>query len=124
MREKTEEIFLDALEQIRPSLDDYINRRINHMNFARIVFWLCVKSREDSFFYARELSGFIKLSLGRVHHILTELVENKILSKRFPTDNLTEFWFVKDKEIPVIHKYFDKAKKTLKLKVSMQAEKQ
>ncbi len=124
MEEKTEEIFLDALEQIEPSMDDFINRRINHMNFARIVFWLCVKSRTESFFYARELSKFIRLSLGRVHHILTELVENKILRKRFPTDNLTEFWFVKNKEVPVIHDYFNKAQKTLKLKVSMKTEDQ
>lgn len=118
-KENIEEILLDALEGIVPTIDEFINRRINHINFARIVFWLCVKSRTEDFFLARELSKFIKLSLGRVHHILNELTENKLLKKVFPTDNLTEFWFIKEKETPVIQNYFEKAKKTLGLKFKL-----
>lgn len=122
MREEIEDAFLEVLQDIKPDVDEFINRRINHINFARIIFWLSVKSRKEDFIYARELSKFIRLSLGRVHHILNELVENNILRKRFPTDNLVEFWFVKDKEIPIVQKYFEKAKKTLGIRFKLSPE--
>lgn len=122
MKEEIEDAFLEVLQDIKPDVDEFINRRINHINFARVIFWLSVKSRKEDFFYARELSKFIRLSLGRVHHILNELVENNVLRKRFPTDNLVEFWFVKDNEIPVVQKYFENAKKTLGIKFKLSPE--
>lgn len=118
-KEAVEDMLEEALLDLTPSVDEFINRRINHINFARTVFWLSVKSRKEDFFYARELSKFIKLSIARVHQILNEFVENRILSKRFPTDNLTEFWFVKEKEITLIQNYLTKAQKTLGIKFKL-----
>ena len=123
MKEEIEDALLEVLQDIKPDVGEFINRRINHINFARTIFWLSVKSRKEDFFYARELSKFIRLSLGRVHHILNELVENNLLRKRFPTDNLVEFWFIKDKEIPIIQNYFENAKKTLGIKFKLSPEK-
>ncbi len=114
-----EDMLEEALLDLTPTTDEFINRRINHINFARTVFWLYTISRKEDYFLARELSKFIKLSMARVHHILNEFVENKILSKRFPTDNLTEFWFVKENGIPVIQKYLTKAQKTLGIKFKL-----
>ncbi len=114
--EAVDDMLEEALSDISPDKSEFINRRINHINFARTIFWLCVKSRKEDFFYARELSQFIKLSIGRVHHILNEFVENKFLRKRFPTDNLIEFWFIKEKDIPIIQEYLEKAQKTLGIK--------
>jgi len=120
-----EDILIDALEIIRPDREEFINRRINHINFARIIFWLCVKSRKEEFFYANELSKFIKLSLGRTHHILNEFVNAELLKKKFPTDNLSEFWFARnDKGRIYVSEYFDKARKTLKLKSEITFEKE
>ena len=114
----------EALLDLTPSVDEFINRRINHINFARTVFWLCVNSRKEDFFYARELSKFIKLSIARVHQILNEFVENGLLRKRFPTDNLTEFWFVKEKGIVLIQSYLTKAQKTLGIKFKLAIKEQ
>lgn len=114
--EKVNDMLEEALLDLTPTSDEFINRRINHINFARTIFWLSVKSRKEDFFYARELSKFIKLSIARVHQILNEFVENGLLSKRFPTDNLTEFWFVKEKETVLIQNYLTKAQKTLGIK--------
>ena len=121
--EQIDDMLEDALLSITPNVDEFINRRINHINFARTIFWLSVKSRKSNFFYSKELSKFIKLSIGRVHHILNELVENNILTRRFPTDNLTEFWFVKEEELPIIQKYLEKAQKTLGIKFKFKFEK-
>lgn len=116
-----EDILLDALESIKPEEDEFINRRINHINFARIIFWLCVQSRKNDFFYVKELSKFIKLSIGRTHHIINEIIDGtNLLKKRYKTDILTEISFEKDsQDKSLVWNYFDKAKKTLGLKFSL-----
>ena len=120
--ESIEDMLEEALIDMAPGVDEFINRRINHINFARTVFWLCVKSRKEDFIYARELSKFIKLSIARVHQILNEFVENGLLSKRFPTDNLTEFRFVKKNDVVLIQEYLTKAQKTLGIKFKIQSK--
>ena len=52
-QENTDEILLEALDSIRPDTEEFIARRINHINFARTIFWFCVTSRKEDFFYTK-----------------------------------------------------------------------
>lgn len=117
--QSSEDLLLDALDSIRPDRDELINRRINHINFARTVFWLCVRSRSSEFIYSADLSEFIKTSHARSNQILSDLVRIGILIKKFPTSNLVEYWFHIENGAPVILNYFDRAKKTLGLKLTL-----
>jgi len=114
-----EDLLTEALTEIKASAEEFINRRINHINFARTIFWLCVKSRDNKFVYAAELSEFLKVSKARTHEILNDLVSIKLLTKRFPTSNLVEYVFVVDNEFVKIQKYFEQASKTLKIKIKL-----
>ncbi len=114
-----EDILEEALENLKPDREEFINRRINHINFSRTIFWLCVKSRKDNYVYASELAEFLKLSQARSNQILNDFTRAGLLGKRFPTSNLVEYWITKEKETPIILNYFDKAKKTLGIKMKL-----
>ena len=114
-----EDILEEALEDLKPDREEFINRRINHINFSRTIFWLCVKSRKDNYVYASELAEFLKLSQARSNQILNDFVRAELLGKRFPTSNLVEYWITKEKDTPLILEYFDKAKKTLGIKAKL-----
>ncbi len=120
-QENTDDLLQEALNSIKPNTEEFINRRMNHINFARTIFWLCVKSRKEHFFYIRELCQFIRLSMGRTHNIVNEIINGTDLIKRtIHTDNMTQIEFVRDDEgKPKVWKHFDKAKKTLGLKFSL-----
>ena len=117
-----EDILEEALKDISPDKEEFINRRINHINFARTIFWLCVKSRNEEFIWARPLSEFLKVSMQRSLTILGDLAMAGILRKKYPTSNLTEFWFITEKGNPIIQKYFERAKKTLGVKIKIKLE--
>ncbi len=117
-----EDMLEEALEDISPDKEEFINRRINHINFARTIFFLCVKSRKEDFVYARPLSEFLKVSMQRALTILGDLAMAGILKKKYPTSNLTEFWFVVENGKPVIQEYFERAKKTLGVKIKIRLE--
>ena len=116
------DILLHALDDISPDVEEFINRRINHINFSRTIFWLCVKSRVDDFICARPLSEFLKVSMQRSLSILNDLTMAKLLLKKYPTSNLTEFWFILEEGKPIIQKYFDRAKKTLGVEIKIRLE--
>ena len=121
MRE--EDILEDALGDISPDREEFINRRINHKNFARTIFFLCVKSRNEEFVYAKPLSKFLKVSMQRSLAILNDLTDLAgILRKVYPTSNLIEFWFVMEKGRPIIQEYFERAKKSLGVKIRIKLE--
>lgn len=103
----------DLLKEISPDRDELINRRINHINFARTVIWLSIKSRTEDFVYDSELAKFIKVSSARCQQILGDFTNIGILNKRFPTSTLVEYWFEKENGEPIILQYFERAKKTL-----------
>lgn len=117
-----EDMLLDALEDISPDKEEFINRRINHINFARTIFWLCVKSRNEEFVYAKPLSEFLKVSMQRSLTILGDLAMAGILKKKYPTSNLTEFWFIAENNKPIIQNYFERAKKTLGVTMKIRLE--
>jgi len=106
---------IKALESIAPDKDEFIHRRINHINFARVVIWLCIKTKKEDFVYASELAKFIKTSQTRAYVILNDLANIKIMRKKFPTSSLVEFWFELDNDTgrQIILNYFEQAKKTL-----------
>lgn len=120
--EDEEDILEEALADISPDREEFINRRINHINFARTIFWLCVKSRKEDYVHARPLSEFLKVSMQRALNILGDLAMAGILRKKYPTSNLTEFWFIIEKGNPVIQEYFERAKKTLGVKIKIRLE--
>ncbi len=45
-----------------------------------------------------------------------------ILKKKYPTSNLTEFWFVVENGNPIIQNYFERAQKTLGVKIKLRLE--
>ncbi len=120
-QENTDEILLEALDSIRPNTEEFIARRINHINFARTIFWFCVKSRKEDFFYTKELCKFIRLSIGRTHHIVNEILNGTdILQRKIHSDTMTHINFKRDPQgNPLVWKYFEQAKKTLGLKFSL-----
>lgn len=117
--QNTEDILNDALDSIRPDRDELINRRINHINFARTLFWMSVKSMKEDFIYSSDLSVFLKIGHARANQICADLVKIGLLNKKFATSNLVEYWFAIEKDAPIIRNYFDKAKKVLGLKFSL-----
>ncbi len=122
MKEDQEDILEEALGDIAPDKEEFINRRINHINFARTIFWLCVKSRNEDFICAKPLSQFLKVSMQRSLSILNDLSMAGILRKKYPTSNLTEFWFIVEDGKVIIQGYFERAKKTLGVKVKIKLE--
>ncbi len=114
-----EDILEDFLDDLKADTEEFINRRINHINFSRTIFWICVKSRKNDFVYASELSEFLKLSQARANQILNDFVRAELLKKRFPTSNLVEYWIIKKDENILILNYFEKAKKVLGIKAKL-----
>jgi hypothetical protein len=120
-----EDRLLSALDNIKPDVDEFINRRINHINFARTIFFLCVKARNEDYVLAKDLSLFLRLSMQRSLNILNELATAGILNKKNPVSNMAEFWFILDnEETPLVMKFFDKCKKTLgvEFKISLESK--
>lgn len=110
----------ELLNEIAPTTEDYINKRIHKKDFARIIIWLIAKGRSDDYIYSSELREFLKLSSSRSYDILTDLCSVKIMKRKTISSNLNEFWFVKDLDnFPVVNKYFEKAKKTLGINFKM-----
>lgn len=119
MKSKTknqEDVLEDLLASIAPSIDEWVERRIYHTNFARIIFWMCVKARTLDFFYPKDLRQFVKLDHSRVFYILKELAEQGLLRKKYLHNNALSYFFVKEGGVPKVLKYFKKAKKTLGIK--------
>lgn len=117
-----DDILEEALDDISPDREEFINRRINHINFARTLFWLCVKSRNEDYVVAKPLSKFLKVSMQRSLSILNDLDMAGILKKKYETSNLTEFWFIIENSKAVIQNYFERAKKTLGIKIKIKLE--
>lgn len=112
-------IFEDALEDLKADTDEFINRRINHLNFSRTIFWICVKCRKTGFVYASELAEFLKVSQGRANQILNDFVRADLLKKMFPTSNLVEYWTTRKNGKILILDYFEKAQKILGIKAKL-----
>jgi hypothetical protein len=102
----------EGLARIEPTQEDFINRRINHIPFAKVIFWLCYRSIKHEFVYATELADFLKVSQNWSYQILRDLSKVNLLKKR-GQHGIIEFWFVKNTSEPFIMKYLLRAKKTL-----------
>jgi hypothetical protein len=122
-KEENEDLLSQALNSIAPGIDDFVERRINHINFARIVFWMCIQSRKSSLFYSKELRKFMKMDDSRVHQILKNFIDNGLLKKDYLSNNQIAYCFISKEGIPVISKYFEKAKKTLGVELSLSFKK-
>ena len=112
----------DLLDLVRPDAEEYICRRINHLTFARTILWLSIKSKDNNFIQPPDLTDFIKVDEARTRQILNGLVKIGILSKRPVTSNFMEYWFIKEGGFPIVQKYFERAKKSLGIKVKLTLE--
>ncbi len=109
--------FDDILESIKPLDTEFIKRRIHHINFARIICWLCIESRKRNVFFPEELRKFMRLEVSSIHRVLKGLTEAGILDKKYNSSARTSYTFVRDaRKLPVIKEYFQEALKTLKKK--------
>lgn len=102
------------LAKIEPGLDDFIKRRIRHISFAKLLYWLWTQSKKNDFVYVTDLSRFSKLTSTRSYGILNELCSVNLLEKRY-TGNIAEYWFVKNSDHTIIERYIEEAKKSLGL---------
>lgn len=104
----------EQLSQLEPNMDDWVDRRIHHINFAKIVYWMCLQTRKGDFIYPKELYKFLKTSGSHTYNLLMSMVNIGLLHKKY-TGNLVEYHFVKNGGNPLIENYLDKAKRTLGL---------
>lgn len=104
------------LDKITPTQEEFIDRRINHIPFAKIIFWLNFKSKKAEFVYATELANFMKFSQARAYNVLRDLCKANLLKRNPINSSVVEFHFVKNGEKPIINKYLGRAKVTLDLK--------
>jgi hypothetical protein len=112
----SEEEIDETLAKIEPNVEDYIDRRINHKSFAKIIIWLYSQYvKKQDFVYASELSKFMKFTQTRAYIVLNELCRAGIMRKKEKSSNLIEFYFVMNSEKPIICKFINKAMKTLDL---------
>jgi len=113
-KEEVAEELEKQLDSLEPTQEDFIDRRINHVPFAKVVFWLNMKSRKDDFVYAKELCSFMKVALSHAYNTLRRFCDAGIMERKY-VGNLVEFHFIKNNGNPIIWKYLEKAKKTLGL---------
>ena len=114
-----EDMLEEALEDLRPDREEFINRRINHLNFSRTIFYLCVKYRKEDYVYASELATFLKISQARANQILNDFVRADLLFKKPPICNLVEYWATKKEGKILINNYFEKSRKVLGIKAKL-----
>lgn len=113
--QKQQDVFFDnLLESIKPRDDEYIEKRIYHINFAKIICWLCIESRKRNIFYPEELRKFMRFDRSAIHNILKGITESGFLIKNHQSDSKVHYIFVRDeKHLPSIRVYFERALKTL-----------
>ena len=127
VQKKQNEFFEELLESIKPVNEEFIKRRIHHINFARIICWLCIESRKRNIFSPEDLRKFIRLEASSIHRILKGLTEAGVLNKKYNPSSRTSYTFVKDDQrSPIIQGYFEEALKTLgkkpKRKITLSVE--
>ena len=114
VQKKQNEFFDNLLESIKPLDEDFIKKRIHHINFARIICWLCIESKKRNLFYPDELRKFMRFEVSSIHRVLKGLIEAGMLNKKYNASVRTSYTFVRDiKSLPVIREYFEEALKTL-----------
>lgn len=108
----------DILLDFSNSREDFINRRINHKNFAKTIFWLSLKSLTEDYVRVKELAEFLMISDAGALRLINDFCKAELLKKVSPSGVL-EVRFVVDRlGRPLIREYFEKAGKTLELKQS------
>lgn len=116
--EEVDEQLEDMLHELKGNAEEFISRRINHIGFAKTIFFLCVKARTEDFIYSRDLSSFRGITRQGSNLILGDLVNVKLLKKINKVGNISEFWFMKDdySGMPLINRYFNQCCRTLGIK--------
>lgn len=117
---KPDTIDLELMEknllELEPNADEFMDRRLNHRSFAKLIYWLCCQyAQKNIFIYVTELTKFMKYSQPRAYTVLRELCNIGLLKREERTSNLVEFHFVMNSPNPKIFKYLDRAKKTLEI---------
>ena len=104
----------DNLMKLEPGIEDFIGRRIHHLSFQKLIYWLGFKSKDNQFIYASELTKFMKFTYTRAYQSLNDLCNVGLLRKKM-TGSLVEYWFEVNGNSPIIIKYVERAKKLLGL---------
>lgn len=106
---KQEEFLNNFLESIQPTSEEYIERRIHHITFAKMVCWICFQKERT--FHLKSLRSFLRLEESRVYNMLVGLVNCGFLTK---TPGKSEFHIITDEySKPKLARYIKEASKTL-----------
>lgn len=113
-----------VLDELKGNADEFVFRRIKHIGFSKVIFFLCVRARKEDFIYAKDLAEFRGISRQGASYILGDLVNVGLLKKVNRVENMAEFWIKRDDYgKPLLNKYFNCACKTLKIKQEIVVEK-
>lgn len=109
----------ELLEEIRPSSEEQIIKRIKMGSFAKVIIWSCVSSGESDFLCVRDLSKFMRISLQRARYILEDMVKFDLLRRNKLSGCSVDYYFTYDEKSGKIKmiKYFDLARQTLGIRL-------
>lgn len=117
MKDEFQDQLEEILEELSGTTDEFIYRRINRPNFARVVFWICVRGRNDEFVTSRDLAEFMKVTTQRAYYQLQDLCRVGLLKKDCKSSSMAWYWLLRDDfGVYKINKYFQTACKTLGIK--------
>jgi len=99
--------------ELEPSMEDVINRKINHRNFAKMLYWLCIQTNKTNIIVPKDVMKFLKVTRTRAYQILEDFENIGLIKKRGTNSVYVEYTFITNGNSPLILKYFDKAKKAM-----------
>ena len=103
------------IEEIRPTIDTFIGRRICNEGFAQIVVWMCkLIGKGLEYVTVRDVRKFKCCTRQRANDILNDMSEVGLLKKE-GFGGYVEYYFIKSEEGYLITKYWEKAMRTLGL---------
>lgn len=112
-------------DELREDSDDYIERRIKHTGFAKIIFHIGIEALDKKeFINAKDISNYRQVTQQRALMILDGLAVAGILKKiKKEKSNLVYFYIKTDDHgNPIINKYFKIACNTLGIKQKLVME--
>ena len=115
--DKLQEQLEDVLDELKGNADDFMFRRISHKNFAKVVFWICVRGRNEEFVLSGDLAEFLKVTGQRAYYIMQDLCKCGLLRKDYKSSAVAWYWLTRDEFGNYkMNKYFNMACKTLGIK--------
>jgi phage anti-repressor protein len=107
----------DMLDEIAPSNDERIKKKLQRLTFCRALIWVTINLKKNGVVHAPELAHFLKIDTTYSLRILNEMRDLGLLHSK-QVGNMIEFTPVYEKgendDVMTIEKFFDSALMKLK----------